>query len=154
MTVVRVVDSSPLIVFQRIGQLNLLRDLLEHVYIPIAVQCEVFGNDFAPDWIEGRALAQPLASQIVAARLGAGEREAIALALEMGAAELVLDDLAARRLAQSLQLVVIGSAGLLLRAKEHGLIQRVRPLMQAMQDVDFHISERVFAGILSAAGER
>ena len=99
-------------------------------------------------------MAQPLASQIVAARLGAGEREAIALALEMGAAELILDDLAARRLAQSLQLAVIGSAGLLLRAKEHGLIQRVRPLMQAMQDVGFHISERVFAGILTAAGER
>jgi predicted nucleic acid-binding protein len=154
MTVVRVVDSSPLIVFQRIGQLNLVRDLLEHVYIPIAVQREVFGNDLVPDWIEGRSLAQPLASQIVVARLGAGEREAIALALEMGAAELILDDLAARRLAQSLQLAVIGSAGLLLRAKEHGLIQRVRPLMQAMQDVDFHISERVFAGILAAAGER
>ena len=34
MTVVRVIDSSPLIVFQRIGQLNLVRDLLEHVYIP------------------------------------------------------------------------------------------------------------------------
>ena len=38
MTVVRVVDSSPLIVFQRIGQLGLVCDLLEHVYIPIAVQ--------------------------------------------------------------------------------------------------------------------
>jgi predicted nucleic acid-binding protein len=85
--------------------------------------------------------------------VGAGEREAIALALEMGAAELILDDLAARRLAQSLLLVVIGSAGLLLRAKERGLIPRVRPLMQAMQAVDFHISERVFTGILAAADE-
>ncbi len=89
MTLVRVVNSSPLIVFQRIGQLSLLRDLLEHVYI----------------------------------------------------------------LAQSLRLVVIGSAGLLLRAKERGLIPRVRPLMQAMQAVDFHISERVFTGILAAADE-
>ena len=53
MTVVRVVNSSPLIVFQRIGQLNLVPDLLEHVYIPLAVQREVFGSDLVPDWIEG-----------------------------------------------------------------------------------------------------
>jgi hypothetical protein len=99
-------------------------------------------------------LTQPLASQIVAARLGPGEREAIALALELGATELVLDDLSARRLAQSLHIVVIGSVGLLLRAKEKGLISEVRPLIQAMQDAEFHISDRVFDGVLAAAGEK
>jgi len=76
------------------------------------------------------------------------------LALEIGAAELVLDDLPARRMAGSLHIAVIGSVGLLLRANERGLISEVRPLMKAMQSEDFRISDRVFDGILAAAGEK
>jgi predicted nucleic acid-binding protein len=153
-TFICVIDSSQLIVFQRIEQFDLLCALLRPVYIPPAVRREVFGAaDPLPEWIEERQLIQPLASQIVASRLGPGESEAIALALELRATELVLDDLAARRLAQSLHIAVIGSAGLLLRAKTKGLIPEVRPLMEAMQRAEFHISARVYAGILAAAGE-
>lgn len=148
-----VVNSSPLIIFQRIGQLSLLTALFERVHVPPAVRNEVYGEEALPEWIEERSLAQPLASQIVAARLGPGEREAIALALELKATEIVLDDLAARRLAQSLRLPVIGSIGLLLRAKERGLVSAVRPLMERMQDEGFHIAGRVLAHILVAAGE-
>jgi predicted nucleic acid-binding protein len=46
------------------------------------------------------------------------------------------------------------TVGLLLRAKEKGLISEVRPLIQAMQDAEFHISDRVFDGVLAAAGEK
>jgi len=67
-----VVNASPLIVYQRIGQFDLLRNILGHIYIPPAVRHEVFGDDPTPDWIEERLLMQPLASQIVAARLGPG----------------------------------------------------------------------------------
>jgi predicted nucleic acid-binding protein len=147
-------NSSPLIVFQRIGQLSLLQNLLEQLYIPPAVRFEVFGSTPLPVWIKEQSLAQPLASQILAARIGAGEREAIALALELQANLLVIDDLAARRLAQSLKITIIGSLGLLVRAKERGLISSVRPLMEAMQSEEFRISDSVFAGILAAAGER
>ncbi len=148
-----VVNSSPLVVFERIGQFDLLRVLLNRLIIPPAVRREVFGAKQLPDWIEERALSQPLASRIASARLGAGEREAIALALEMQATLLVLDDLAARRLAQSLRILIIGSLGLLLKAKQAGLIPAVRPLMEAMQSDEFHISDGLFAGILAAADE-
>jgi len=151
--VVYVVNASPLIVFQRIGQFGLLGALLTHAFAPSAVRYEVYGNKPMPEWIEERPLAQSLASRIVAARLGAGEREAIALALEIGADELVLDDLAARRLARSLEINLIGSVGLLLRAKARGLIPSVRPLLEAMQAKDFRISARVLERILCAAGE-
>jgi predicted nucleic acid-binding protein len=146
-------NSSPLIVFQRIGQFSLLYDLLEQLYIPPAIRIEVFGSTPLPVWIKEQSLAQPLASQILAARIGAGEREAIALALELQADLLVIDDLAARRLAQSLKIKIIGSLGVLVRAKERGLISSVRTLMEAMQSEEFRISDGVFAGILAAAGE-
>jgi predicted nucleic acid-binding protein len=154
MTSICVVDSSLQIVYQRIGQLDLLCSLLDHAHVPTAVRREVFGDGPLPVWIEERSLVQPVASQIAAARLGAGESEAIALALELRATELVLDDMAARRLAQTLHVPVIGSVGMLLRAKVKGLISEVRPLMESMQQAEFHISERVFKGILTAAGER
>ena len=148
-----VINASPLIVFQRIGQFRLLRDLQTPWHIPPAVRREVFEADPIPDWLIEQPLAQPLASRIVSARLGAGESEAIALALEINAARLVLDDLAARRLAQSLNIPIIGSAGLLLEAKQKQLIPAVRPLLTAMQDADFRIADRILAAILRAASE-
>lgn len=148
-----VVNSSPLIVFQRIGQFSLLRDLLRRAYIPPTVRLEVFGSDPVPSWVEERPLSQPLVPRVMAARLGAGEREAIAMALETEGAWLVIDDLAARRLAQSLGIEVVGSLGLLLRAKDLGLIAAVRPLIEAMQQEEFRASDEVIATILRAAGE-
>lgn len=148
-----VANSSPFIVFERVGRLDLLRTLTARLHIPPAVRQEVFGSKQLPDWVEERLLTQPLASRIAASRLGAGEREAIALALEMRATELVIDDLAARRLAQSLGLSIIGCLGLLLRAKHRKLILAVRPLMETMQGDDFRISDDLFAEILAAARE-
>jgi len=148
-----VANSSPFIVFERIGRLDLLRALLGRSYIPPAVRHEVFSSRQLPDWVEERLLTQPLASRIAGSRLGAGEREAIALALEMKATELVIDDLAARRLAQSLEISIIGCLGLLLRAKHRKLIPAVRPLMDAMQSDEFRISDDLFGEILAAVGE-
>lgn len=148
-----VFNSSPLIALERTGQLSLLPSLMERAWIPPAVRSEVFGDQALPEWIEERPLNQPLAPRMTAARLGPGEREAIALALEMGADEVVLDDLAARRLATSLGLSVIGTLGLLLRAKQRGLIPEIQPVLEALQDCEFRISEKVYAGVLAAAGE-
>ena len=89
----QVTNSSPLIVLQRIGHIDLLPGILGRLLIPQAVRQEVFGQDPVPEWIEERTLAQPLAAQIGAARLGSGEREAIALALELRATLLLIDDL-------------------------------------------------------------
>ncbi|MBN2149640.1 MAG: DUF3368 domain-containing protein [Anaerolineales bacterium] len=146
-------NSSPFIAFERINQLGLIPGLVTRVIIPPAVRLEVFSTDQLPDWVEEKMLSQPLAPRMTATFLGAGEREAIALALELNASEVFLDDLPARRLATSLGLPVIGSLGLLLRAKKKGLIQEIRPLLDALVSQDFHISERLAARILSAAGE-
>jgi predicted nucleic acid-binding protein len=150
---VYVSNSSPLIVFQRIGRLELLAALLKRVYIPAAVRREVFSADLLPDWIEERQPAQPLAAQVLAAQLGPGEGEAIALALEANATWVLIDDRPARRLARSLGLTVVGSAGLLVKAKDQGLISEVRTLLEAMRDHDFRISDKVVKAILSAANE-
>jgi predicted nucleic acid-binding protein len=86
--------------------------------------------------------------------LGAGEREAIALAVELNASEVLLDDLPARRLASHLGLPVLGTLGILLRAKARGLVPQVRPLLQMLHEQDFRMSEQLFDAIVAAAGER
>lgn len=148
-----VADSSPLIVYQRINRLELLRAVYGFLIVPTAVLLEVFKGQQVPDWIKQEPLKQPIASRIAGARLGAGEREAIALALEIDASLLILDDLPARRLAQTLGVRVIGSAGTLLRAKELSVVSAVQPLLDEMQKFDFRISDQVLHGILRAANE-
>ncbi len=61
--------------------------------------------------------------------------------------------LPARRVAEELRLPVIGSVGILLVAKEHGYIELVRPYMDSMRATSLYLSERVYGGILRAAGE-
>lgn len=146
-------NSSPLIIFQRIGRFNMLEQIHDQWFIPSAVRQEVFGSNVVPAWITEQPLSQPLAAHILAARLGAGESAAIALAVEMQATRILLDDLPARRLVQALNIPAMGSLGILLLAKEQGLIPAIRPLIEAMQQADFRVSESVLLKILVAAGE-
>ncbi len=148
-----VADSSPLIALERVEHLHLLPALFERVMIPFAVKREVFADRPLPEWVEAVAITQTVSTRLAAMRLGPGEREAIALAVELNAAELLLDDLAARRLAISLEIPVIGTLGLLLRAKRRGLIPQIKLLLDALQQSGFRVSERVREGILSAAAE-
>ena len=146
-------NASPIIALQRIGQLDLLPALLGRLIIPPAVRHEVFGSTPLPQWIEEMALTQPLASQVLMAQLGAGETEAIALAMELNASRLLLDDLPARRLANLLNLKVLGTLGLLVRAKEQGLIVEVSPFLDALEVQDFRVSERLRRVVLIQASE-
>jgi uncharacterized protein len=65
----------------------------------------------------------------------------------------LLDDKAARRLAATLHLDVLGTLGVLLKAKDAGLIQQIRPKLDALATLPFHISPRLFAAVLRDAQE-
>jgi len=106
-----------------------------------------------PDWIGTRTPNQPIGPQILAAALGDGESEALALALELKAGLTLLDDLAARRMAATLHLPLIGTLGILLRAKDRGLIPAVRPRLESPRSLPFHISNRLYDLVLASAGE-
>lgn len=84
---------------------------------------------------------------------GPGESEALALALEVHADLILIDDKAARRLASSLHLPVLGVLGLLLKAKDAALIPAVRPRLDALRKLPFHISPWLHEAVLRDAGE-
>jgi predicted nucleic acid-binding protein len=89
------------------------------------------------------------------AKLHPGEAEALALAASMPVATpILLDDLRARHVASDLGIVVIGSGGLLGRAKETGLIPLVQPILDELISAGLYLSETAIRGLLVSAGER
>jgi predicted nucleic acid-binding protein len=144
-------DSSPLIISCQIGRLELLQTLFDAVVAPPAVTQEIAPSLGAlPAWIHERHFTT-IPDLVMS--LDAGEREAIALALHVSADVIVLDDLDGRRRAAQFGLDVIGSAGILLQARRRGLIDAVRPELDAMITNGFYVSEQLYHEVLAAAGE-
>jgi hypothetical protein len=74
----------------------------------------------------------PLPDAVLRRSFGVGEREALALAIEIQAERILLDDRPARRVALELKLLVTGTAGILLVAKRHALVRSIRPYLDSL----------------------
>lgn len=146
-------NSSPLIALTQIGHLELLATLPASVVVPPAVVRETARSVSLPAWIERRSPTRPLDRRIVAASLGPGESEAIALGLQVPSSTLILDDQPARALALTLGLPVIGTLGILLDGKRRGVIARVKPLVDQLVSFDFYVSSAVYNRVLVLADE-
>lgn len=148
-----VCDASPLIALEQIGQLDLLRHLFGRVLVPPAVVRETGAALVIPSWIGEQPLGQPVDPGIAQASLGPGETETVSLALEVGAAWVILDERPARRLAQSLGLSVMGTLGLLLAGKRRGLIGNVKPCLDSLLQQGFYIAPHLYKKVVTDAGE-
>ena len=147
-------NSSPLIAFAAIEQLNLFPALFESVLIPQAVALEIAPSiPTLPIWLRVENLRMPVPAAVLRRSLGDGEREALALAVEIQAERILLDDRPARRVALELGLLVTGTAGVLLAAKRHALIPRIRPHLDALMEKSFFIRSDLYDELLRVAGE-
>jgi predicted nucleic acid-binding protein len=152
-------NSTPLIAFARIEELELLRSIVHHVLVPEAVLQEITESGNRPgateirsaSWVEVRAVR--IIPPELLSLLDRGEAEAIALAEEVSADELLLDERAARAVAIARGLKIIGSAGLLVRAKQHGMITTVRPFLERMQMHGIRYSRQFVERLLLEIGE-
>jgi uncharacterized protein len=146
-------NSSPLIALSQIEHLNLLEKLFTNVLVPSAVVQEVSADIILPAWIIEHKLTQQVGPRILRASLGPGESEAISLAIEINAELVILDDLPARRLANILELPIIGTLGILLASKRYGFLTAVKPCIDALIDFDFRISYDLYKQVLLDAEE-
>jgi len=147
---IAVSNASPLIAFERIRRQELLKQLFGTIFIPPAVRVEVFGLQQLPDWIVEKA---PGLTFYPSRKLGKGEIEAIALALELKADWLLMDDLDGRKEATRLGLTVMGTIGVLILAKQRSIINTIRPLLDELEAVGFYYGQELRAIALSLAGE-
>lgn len=144
-----VVDSTCLIGLENIGHLDLLPRLFEPVHAPPEVERE-FGS--SPEWLRIERPSNLALVRALKVTADDGEAEAIALAVERQW-RIVLDDLKARDLAQRMGLRIIGTVGLLVRAKRAGMVPWIKPLLNALSENGFHLSEDLKREALRLAGE-
>jgi predicted nucleic acid-binding protein len=144
-----VVDSTCLIGLEKIGRLDLLPNLFQPVHAPPEVERE---SGFTPEWLQIEIPSNPTLISALKVMVDDGEAEAIALALERNC-RIVLDDRKARDLAQRMGLKVIGTVGILVRAKRSGLLPWINPLLNELTEKGFHLSEDLKREALRMAGE-
>ena len=155
-------NATPLIAFARINRLELLRKVVGNIIIPEAVAREISDYDGGrrgainlpqETWI---SIAQVQAQQQVSLLLpilDRGEAEVIALALEVRPKLVLMDELTGRKVAESLDLKVCGSVGLLIKAKQMGEIPAVKPLLDDMKRQGIYYGQRFIDAVLQAVNE-
>src|SRR5215210_335625 len=155
-----VADTSALVALAACDSLSLLVDLFQEVRVPPAVlrECAVPGKPEAERleaFLRERVVEVDLKQFVIAvAGLGQGELEAMALYKLLHADLMLVDDDRARKVARLNEIAVVGSLGILLKAKEAGLVLEIRPLLAAIQASGVRYGEQLVAEVLRLAGEQ
>ncbi len=149
MSEVVVSDSTCLIGLERVGELEILPALFDSVMIPPEVGRE-FGGKFS--WLKIENLKNNLLVAALQMVVDAGEAEAIALASEKNCL-LISDDKQARTAAKRLGVAIIGTVGVLVRAKQNGIIAELKPIFDDLESNNFFISQTLCEEALKIAGE-
>lgn len=156
-----VIDTSPWIALSACGQTSLLRKLYDTIMIPVTVKEEILAggkNQIGvqelneADWLQVVKLQDPMKAMLLH-ELDQGEAEVIILAKEQKAHEVILDEKVARMQARVLGLSVVGTLGLLLRAKKQGLLREIRPLIEKILKADIYIHRDIVQEVFQKAGE-
>ncbi len=161
MSEVAFVNASPLILLAITGRIELLRCVANRVVVPSVVEQEALARAAdrrtidvlrATQWIE-RATASRVPSNIESWDLGAGEAAVLALTAATERSVAVVDDLAARHCGTSLGLQVIGTLGVVVRAKRAGLLDAARPVMSELRAVGLYIVDDIVERALREVDE-
>jgi len=161
--VIVVSNSSPIMNLAAVEQLNLLEQLYGKVLIPEAVLQELStAASKQPgataiqtlSWIETRSVANRSLVNMLLLELDMGETEAIALAIEVNADLLLIDERRGRKVASRLGLKFIGLLGMLVEAKHKGFIVMVKPILDdIIAKAGFWVDSQLYARVLQESGE-
>lgn len=157
-----VTNSTPIIAFSRINQMELFQAIVGKLLIPTEVANELSEYGKAKrksldidqyKWITIQEIQDRSKVEMLLPSLDKGEAEVIELAIETKADLILIDELTGRKVAESFDLNVIGSVGILIKAKEIGKIQAVKPYIDEMIDKGIRYSERFYKNLLHQIGE-
>jgi predicted nucleic acid-binding protein len=156
-----IINASPLIFLSRSHHSNLLQALAEKIWVPEPVATEILRrgqHDITAkaidqtEWLIIKPVAN-IPTTITAWRLGAGESSVIALANEHPGTEAIVDDLAGRKCAASLNIALRGTLGIVLIAKQRDLIPKARTVIEDMMTAGLYLSRKVVDEALRKVGE-
>jgi len=155
-------DTGPLIALAKVDLLPLFNRLFGQVSIPPAVQVELLAKRGPESPRLEKALEESIQVETVFTTpkdverlthgLGAGERQAIGLALHLRTA-LIIDERSGRLAAKQLGVKITGTVGILLQAKQAGLVESVGTILDQIRLGGYWISESLIEEATSRAGE-
>ncbi len=160
-----VADAGPLIALARIQRLSLLQQLYGEVLIPAAVQRELQLDTQRPGaqaltqainagWLRVQTVGDTTELTALSQPIDTGEAEAVLLAEQATCQFLLIDDWQGRTVAKQRGLPVAGVAGVLLAAKQRGLVTEIGPVLTELVTVGYRLSPSLVAEIICLAGEQ
>lgn len=146
-----ITDTSCFSLLRKLDALEILHRLFSGVITTPEIAAEF--KFPLPAWVQVREVSNKSLQQEYLEFIDPGEASAMALAAEIPYDYLILDDAGARRFAEQLGLPVKGTIGLLVIAKNKGLIPLLKPYFDRIQQTNFHIAAPVLERVLRDAGE-
>jgi len=158
-------NTSPVLNLAIINRLDLLREQFREIWLPPAVIEELRLEEELPGsravrgareagWLQLGEVEDQLLVQVLQRDLDRGEAEAIALAVQMRAEWILLDERDARKVAKSLGLRVTGLLGILLRARREGKLPSLQEVMEELREnAGFRIGAELVADLVKENGE-
>lgn len=146
-----IADASVLIIFDKLDQLDILQKIYLNIYTTPEISQEF--NKPLPSWIKVESVKDHKYIKFIGTQVDIGEATAIALAAEKEDPLLILDDLKARKIARRLGMRFTGTLGVINKAKELHIIDRIKPLIDQLKETDFRISENVIEDLLKRNSE-
>ncbi|MGK7902849.1 MAG: DUF3368 domain-containing protein [Hormoscilla sp.] len=154
-----VIDTSPLIVLFKSQLDDLLPQLFTEIIVPGAVWDEIAGkNDIVSRqlptvfWPQ-RVDLENVSPVITAWGLDPGESEVLSFAWENNGYQAIIDDAAARRVAKTLGIPIIGTAGTILLAKQNQLISSISAPIQTLRNAGLWLADDLVEFLKEQAGE-
>jgi uncharacterized protein len=158
-----VADAGPLIIWARLGRLDLLREVCDEIWVPKLVEREAVNDPRRPG---AAAILAAFAAGILLRpspkleetdatpfpTLGAGESAAIRLAIQLRC-PVVMDEKRGRSIAKAHHVSPIGTLGILLSAKHQRRIDRIKPILEQMAQMNYFVSLLLRTATLKASGE-
>ena len=148
-------DTSPVTALLTIGQAEILQKLFGQVIVPQSVREELSrSHRDLPSWLHVEAIKDLAKKERLRKSVDAGEAEAIVLAKELGADQLLIDEKKGRRIAISEGIPVIGLLGVVLLAKRSNLLPSARAVLDRLdREAGVYLSETLRETALRAVGE-
>ncbi len=155
-----ITNTTPILSLLKIGKLSLLNEIYGEVILPFAVFQEIEAGKHKPyyqnvnqiSWIKVERVKNP-DSRSFFVDLDDGEAEVLILAKELNADLVIMDEITGRRYARQLGMEITGTLGILLKAKEKGLVNSVRELLTELKEKGTWINPKLFKKIILLSKE-
>jgi predicted nucleic acid-binding protein len=144
-----IADSTCLIGLERIGKLEILPQLFDSILVPPKV-AEEFGIPLS--WLDIVKVTDQGLVLALTMIVDDGEAEAITLAYETKI-KVILDDQQARKVARNMNVSFIGTIGILIQAKQRGVIKSIKPLLDDLENNNFYLSKNLKQEALNIVNE-